>query len=126
MGHVDLYVTHKLTKSAEDPAACQGWKDVMTVDPSARSGQMRENLMVETKNNLTFFGTDPRPVLKEHWIRNFCGGAVLTHVNYQPNSPVWNVETDKSVIKNHGDIQGSTLTNFLRQLYKDSYVYPLE
>ena len=126
VGHVDLYITHKLTKSAQDTPACQGWKDMRTVGASVRLQQMRDNLMAEANNNSHFFGSDPQPILKDHWERNFCGGAVLTHVKYNPNSPIWNIQADESVIANHGDIQGSVLTNFLRQLYKDSYVYPFE
>jgi hypothetical protein len=126
MGHVDVYITHKLTHSGQDPAACQNWKDVMTIDPESRLQQMRQNLKAEDDNNRTFFGMDPRPSLKDQWVRRFCGGAVLTHVKYGANLPVWNVQTDKSVVKDHGDITGTVLTNFLRQLYKDSYVYPLE
>ena len=124
MGHVPLYITHKLASSDFE---CAGWnRDVMTADPSIRVSQMRENLRVESENNAKFFGTERAPVLQDHWVRNFCGGAVLTHVNYKPNSPIWNVQTDKSVIKDHGDIAGSILTNFLRQLYKDSYEFPAE
>lgn len=126
MGHVDMYTTHKLTASAQNTSVCQQWKDIREVDPSVRLQQMRQNLIVEEKNNSLFFGTESRPILNDHWVRNFCNGAVLTHVNYHPNSPIWNIQTDKSVMKDHDDIQGSVLTNFLRQLYKDSYVYPFE
>jgi hypothetical protein len=125
MGHVKDYITHKLTKTAQDPVACQGWRDSMTIDVGDRVRQMRQNLEAEDSNNRSFFGSSHRPILRDHWVRRFCGGAILTHVNYNPNSPIWNIETDKSVIKNR-DVQGSTLTNFLRQLYKDSYLFPLE
>jgi hypothetical protein len=125
MGHVDLYITHKLTRSAEEPTTCTGWKDVMAVERGARLQQTIENLGAEARNNDSFFGKDPSPVLKEQWSRRFCGGAVLSHIAYKPNSPVWNIQTDESVVKDHGDIQGPVLTNFLRQLYKDSYSYPL-
>lgn len=125
VGHVGLYITHKLTRSAEEPATCQEWKDISTLDPAARLEQMRVNLKAEAKNNDDFFGPG-RPVLKDQWVRKFCGGATLKHVKYGANSPIWNVETDKSIIKSHGDIRGSVLANFLRQLYKDSYFFPLE
>ncbi len=127
MGHVGQYITHKLTRSERDPDTCQGWKDTMTVgDPDSKPQQMHENITREAENDRAFFGPSPRPVLQDHWVRRFCGGAVLTHVNYKPNAPIWNIETDKSVIKNHGDITGAVLANFLRQLYKDSFLYPLE
>ena len=88
MGHVDLYITHKLTRSEENPPECRNWKDVMTVDPSARLEQMQQNLKAETANNEAFFGKDSRPTLKEHWVRPFCGGAVLTHVKHGANLPM--------------------------------------
>jgi len=125
MGHLDLYITHKLTRSAQASTFCQGWKDVTTVDSGARLRQMQDNLKAEKANNLAFFGTG-RPTLSNHWVREFCGGAELTHLKYGANSPIWNIETDKTVIASHDDITGSILTNFLRQLYRDSYDYPFE
>lgn len=129
MGHVNDYITHKLTKSAPDPIVCPQWKDIMAVSPSDRPRQISINLKAEAENDRLFFDRfrgDPRPILTRQWARTFCGGAVLTHFKYDPNSPIWNVETDESVIKDHGDIWDIALTNFLRQLYKDSSVYPVQ
>ena len=73
-------------------------------------------------NNAFFAGSITLP---KNWSRSFCGGAVLTHTQYDPNSPVWNVETGKEIIASHDDISGPVLTNFLRQLYHDSIAFPL-
>lgn len=128
MGHVDSYITHKLVASTQDPPDCQGWRDVDTIpnEPEARLRQMQDNLAAEARNDRRFFGSAPGEgaKLKEQWARPFCGSAVLSHIRYDPNSPIWNVQTDKSLMKGHSDIEGSVLTNFLRQLYKDSYLYP--
>jgi hypothetical protein len=126
MGHVALYVTHKLTGGTQE---CQGWRDVMTIDVNTRAKQMRDNLKAEIENDRRFFGPvgpGSPPILQDHWARKFCGGAVLSHVQYKANAPIWNIETDKSVMKNHDDITGSVLTNFLRQLYRDSVAFPAE
>jgi hypothetical protein len=127
VGHVDRYITHTLTKSPQGADPCSGWKDIHAVSPGDKIQQMRNNLKAEMENDRRFFGPDSRPILKEHWMRTFCGGAsgtVLTHANYNPNSPIWNIQTDKTVVNGHDDIQGSALTNFLRQLYKDSFMFP--
>jgi hypothetical protein len=124
IGHVDLYVTHELTKTAADPPECRGWRDVMTVAATDRPAQMRANLAAEATNNAAFFGPDAQPSLKDGYSRLFCGGTRLQHVKYSPNSPIWNVRTNSEIMNGHSDIRGTELTNFLRQLYKDSYSYP--
>lgn len=129
MGHVDLYITHKLSKMAPDPNKCQGWKDISTVEPTKRSEQMLINMAAENENDRHFFdqyGQNGRTNLPDGWTRKFCGGAVLSHVRYKSNSPIWNIRTDESLMTGHGDIWDTALTNFLRQLYKDSSVYPIQ
>ena len=84
---------------------------------------MKINLAAEMANNTDFFRG--RTALPESWERTFCGGAILKHIQYDPNSPVWNIETNKDVMTGHSDIKGAVLTNFLRQLYRDSVTFPL-
>ena len=122
MGHVPLYITHQLSLGKEEP--CAGWKYLSAVPPADQPRQMRDNLAAEEANDRTFFGQ--RSQLADHWVRKFCGKAVLTHAQYDPNSPIWNVETDKDIIAGHNDIGGEALTNFLRQLYHDTLVYSLK
>jgi len=123
IGHMPLYITHKLSLNKEEPSACAGWKYLSTVKPEDQPQQMRLNLSAETTNSSAFFAG--KTLLPEHWVRPFCGGAVLTHTQYDPNSPIWNVETDKDIVSSHDDISGPVLTNFLRQLYHDSVLFPL-
>ena len=84
---------------------------------------MALNLAAEANNNGAFFAG--KSMLPDHWGRPFCGGAILTHTQYDPNSPIWNVETGKEIIASHDDISGPVLTNFLRQLYHDSIAFPM-
>lgn len=123
IGHVPLYITHRLSLAKEEPAACAGWKDLRNVKPEERLQQMKDNLRAERINSDAFF--EGKVTLPDHWVRPFCGGAVLTHTRYGANSPIWNVETDKAMIASHDDISGPVLTNFLRQLYRDSITYPV-
>jgi hypothetical protein len=122
IGHIAPYITHRLSLSKQEPTACAGWKNVETVTPEERPNQMKVNLAAEAVNNTVFFGNSMQ--LSRSWERTFCGGAVLTHTQYDPNSPVWNIQTDKDIMTGHNDIRGAVLTNFLRQLYRDSITFP--
>jgi hypothetical protein len=123
IGHIAPYITHKLSLSKQEPSACAGWKNVESVRPEERPKQMKVNLAAETANNTAFFGS--RTTLLESWERTFCGGAMLKHIQYNANSPIWNIQTDKDIMTGHNDIKGAVLTNFLRQLYRDSVTFPL-
>ena len=123
IGHMPLYITHRLALNKDEPASCAGWKYLRDVEVGDRPRQMALNLAAEANNNNAFFAGST--TLPKNWSRSFCGGAVLTHTQYDPNSPVWNVETGKEIIASHDDISGPVLTNFLRQLYHDSIAFPL-
>ncbi len=118
IGHVPEYITHKLSKAEGEP--CPGWKSVLEVPESRRREQMRENLRAE---RLLWSNFMPgAALLPNGWKRVFCGGAQLEHIRHDPNSVIWNVEADPSVIANHGDIYEPILTTFLRQLYHETYL----
>lgn len=118
IGHVPEYITHKLGKTAEEP--CPGWKNVLDVPEAQRREQMRENLRAERLLWKDFM--PGATLLPSGWKRVFCGGAQLEHVRHDPNSVIWNVEADPSVIASHGDIYEPTLTAFVRQLYHQTYL----
>jgi hypothetical protein len=99
----------------------------MAVDPNAPSIEQEvTNLAVERANSRQFFGQDPSSLaLLPGWQRNFCGNTVLTQLKTDPNSPVWNVTTDGSIIPGHNEITGAVFVNFVRQLYHDTVIYPI-
>jgi hypothetical protein len=124
MGHMELYLTHELTASGERPEECRGWRVLQDIsDPDARSRQARINFEAEKANTDAFPGM--RHALDPHWERTFCGGARLRHVRYNPNSVIWNVRTDETIMKGHNDITNPLLIDFVRQLYRDTLLYPL-
>jgi hypothetical protein len=47
----------------------------------------------------------------------------LEHLQFDANSPVWNVQTDGRVMAGHDDIYNELLLDFMRQLYHDSILY---
>ena len=77
-------------------------------------------------NSRAFFGDDPESLtLRSGWARDFCGNTTLTHLRFAPNSPVWNVQTDKDLVPGHNDITQPIFINFVRQIYHDAVIYPL-
>jgi hypothetical protein len=50
------------------------------------------------------------------WVRNFAGGAVLTHTGLDPNNPFWVVQASKEVIDGHNGIFGDVFLGFVRKL----------
>jgi hypothetical protein len=124
MGHMERYVTHELTASGGRPEECRGWTALRDIpDPDARSRQARTNFEAEKANTEAFPGM--RHALDPRWERTFCGGARLKHVKYDPNSVIWNVRTDGTVMTGHNDITNPLLIDFVRQLYRDTLLYPL-
>lgn len=125
-GHIELYQTHKLV--AADNKACPGWQPpgpLSSTDP----GVMLKNKAIEELNSARFFqqNTEPTGLLKQQWTREFCGGVTLSQMaslssnqNRDPNSLVWNLHTDESLIKSHSDIMGDKFLEFVRQLYDDT------
>jgi hypothetical protein len=133
IGHVDAYITHKLTHSGPDP--CPGWSSNTGVLPAAGAGpalsgedkkqQVQKDLALEAQNSNLFFSRNLKDQkLGPGWVRAFCGGTVLQSVQADPNSPVWNVQTDSTVMTGHSDITNPVLIGFIRQLYEDVTLYP--
>jgi len=122
MGHMDPYITHQLLMRPDGVETCPGWKPV---DPNAPSiDQERMNLSLERDNSRRFFDA-ASPALQPGWQREFCGNTVLKQLKTDPNSPVWNVTTDGSIIPGHNEITQPVFVNFVRQLYHDTVIYPI-
>ncbi len=127
IGHVQSYITHHLSLSKERMDTCAGWQDIRTVKREQIVEQLRVNLKAERKAGRLFVENNMKDnLLRESWTRTFCGGAVLSHVRYDPNSLIWNVQTDGDVISGHNEITGSAFSNFLRQLYHDSVLFAVQ
>lgn len=125
-GHAADYVTHELIGTKSSPPECANWKPLRAItDPNERTRQANINKDAEDANTNKFPGTRPGVGLDPGWQRTFCGGAQLTHnKKYFPNSVIWNVHTDDSVMTGHNDIENPTLIEFVRQLYHDTVLYP--
>ena len=130
LGHIDRYTTHDLTKSEQSTTECGNWRDATNMKGEERMAQLKANVLAEERNEKAFFGSQlDNEALKPGWTRKFCGGAVLTHLATQdvrsnPNSPVWMVRADKSIISGHNDIADVAFTSFVRQLYHDVTMHP--
>lgn len=126
IGHVPKYVTHELTAkagAAGQPKECATWAPLARItDPRQRQLQAAANMRAEEANTRAFPGV--RQMLEPGWTRAFCGGTQLVHRDYDPNSIIWNVHTDESVMMDHNDISNPALVDFVRQLYHDSLLYP--
>ncbi|WP_147376858.1 hypothetical protein [Noviherbaspirillum saxi] len=126
-GHIERYVTHRLI--AGDTKHCPDW-----VAPEAGKPRplpvLQNNKKLEIENNRQFLKTyTQNGLLTPEWKREFCGKMVLTqlkgkgHGISNPNSLVWNIGTDNSVIKGHSDIMNVEFLDFIRQLYSDNAMF---
>jgi hypothetical protein len=64
----------------------------------------------------------PDGYLRPGWQRRYRTGAMLTHradSRFDPNVPFWIVATDKSLIRDHNDIEEPAFVDFIRQVYDD-------
>lgn len=125
-GHLERYQTHQLVGLGN--AACAGWQPpgpLSSSDPAV----MLKNKAIEERNSARFFQqyTDTNGLLRQHWTRQFCGGVTLSQMapslpgqNRDPNSLVWNIHTDATLIKSHSDIMQDKFLEFVRQLYDDT------
>ena len=125
-GHIELYQTHELV--ALGNKACPGWQAPGPLS-SSDSSVMLKNKAIEELNSARFFqqNTEATGLLRQHWTREFCGGVTLSQMdpsdpnqNRDPNSLVWNIHTDDTLIKSHSDIMGDKFLEFVRQLYDDT------
>lgn len=125
MGHIDRYLTHQLV--GIDSTVCKDWIPPGPLN-SADTVAMRKNQQIERTNSLSFFEAhlDTQGLLGPGWERRFCGGAVLSQSskppteNANPNSLIWNIQTDASLIGGHSDIMEPKFLEFVRQLYDDT------
>jgi hypothetical protein len=134
IGHVERYITHKLEKV--DQPGCNGWSGGLIPSPSnptnslppseeAEIERLRVDLRLEQASSATFFNANLKDQkLPNAWVRSFCGGTKLTHVRNDPNSLIWNIETDGNIMSGHSDITNPALVSFIRQLYQDVEVFP--
>ncbi|HZQ75028.1 MAG TPA: hypothetical protein VFB08_19100 [Burkholderiales bacterium] len=140
LGHMPAFITHKLTTlgrfrklQQSDKPEDQKWKSVKIPDTGceeplpddATEEQRLARLAKELEATQAFFCLDgkcaPRKLLLEkNWVRFFCSGTVLMHVGENPNTLVWNVQTDDTVMSGHNDITKPQLVDFVRQLYNDA------
>lgn len=126
IGHMPSYVTHRLSADDGAPASCLHWqrlRDIARETPAgaARQARLAEALGAEKTNAAAFFASGRK--LPDHWVRPLCGGMRLEHLQFDANSPVWNVQTDGRVMAGHDDIYNELLLDFMRQLYHDSILY---
>jgi hypothetical protein len=115
---------HELRRAPDQPAECADWRPLRGIaDPEERRRQAEVNRRAEEANINRFPGRNR--ALGDNWTRTFCGGAQLAHMRHKPNSVIWNVQTDASIMKGHNDISNDALFEFVRQLYHDTVLYPL-
>jgi hypothetical protein len=130
IGHIPRYITHHLAKDPDPNRWCPQWVDPASdkftaLPPAERIRQLKLNLEVEQRNDARFLDENLQGgLLRDHWSRAYCGGALLKQTQYDANSPIWNIETDKEIIAGHNEITASVFTNFIRQLYHETVVYP--
>ncbi len=134
IGHIKKYITHRLEKS--DQSSCAGWGEELTavssngkISPAPTNESKKERLRLDLKferanSDAFFLATLKDQKLPDKWVRSFCGGTKLTHVQHDPNSLIWNIETDGNIMSGHNDITNPALVSFIRQLYEDVATFP--
>ncbi len=126
-GFVNEYVTHQLGERPADPKhpVCGVWTRATSEEKEAdRIDRMTRNAKAENEHHSRWAEYLRRinQSLPNEWNWQYCGGAAISrqaHSEQPVNSPVWNVVTDDSVIRDHNDIMGESLHAFFRQIYLD-------
>ena len=129
VGHHAEFVTHRM--EVLPPAAdgrCPGWTLIDRRTPLEQvAPTFRSNLQRELDNNRRFFETagtsqEGRFLLKDGWVRDFCGGVRLTATKGPANAPIWNVAAvgDPALLPNHSDITQPLFIAVIRQLFLDT------
>lgn len=131
-GNIDAYLTHELSavkKEQDTNPFCSSWIWPAEEENKVRTGpDIRHNKKVEQSNDSAFFQSKylQKGMLTDNWERKFCGGVTLKHatnlknIDNRPNSVVWNIRTDESLIGDHNDIMRDQFLDFVRQLYADT------
>lgn len=124
-GNYGEYLTHHL--SLNDRDTCEGWRPPGALSSDDRD-LMLKNEAIERQNVKDFqqYHIQQNGLLKP-WTRNFCGSLKLSLLqptspnhNRDPNTLVWNIRTDESIISTHSDIIDWRFLEFVRQLYADT------
>jgi pimeloyl-ACP methyl ester carboxylesterase len=130
-GFVDAYRTHRLTRSLT-AAACDDWEppekpasasDVATEpteSPDQRLARTKRNVGREVARHEAWRAELAKSagVLAPEWSWEYCGKSKLELIEHRkPYVPIWNITTDKTLIRAHSDIMQEPLHAFLRQLY---------
>lgn len=137
-GFVEEYVTHTLHgppindlsgDSKNKDNACVGWETY--TESASREDErtqhikrMQKNAGLERTRHVEWkvYLNRNNQSLPPNWKWQYCGGTTIVKkvgASQSVNSPVWNVVTDRWVIRDHNDIMGERLHAFFRQLYRD-------
>ena len=114
------YITHSLTHDTQSAETCyqlQGQR----ISQAASSDPARYALQAEVAYAQRYVQQNAK--LTAGHVRRFCGGVTLTHRNHDPNSVVWNVRSDASIMNGHNDVMNDNLIDFVRQLYLETVVW---
>lgn len=135
MGHIDHYVSHRLSPTRPGELAADPPQDESRpcTCSYARGLALAANVDwdTETRASEEFarrFKPDGR--LVRGWKRDFLGGISLVHLTREegadpsrqespPDSPFWVVQTDAPIVTGHNQFWTSHLLNVLRQVYDD-------
>lgn len=112
-GHIDGFLTHRLSKEDLDPSP-QG----QAYDMSCFGGRSDAVVLRNKFAADSLAGTTSKP----GWSRKFCGGLTLDHradSGLPPRSIVWNVQTDDLIMPGHNAIDTQAVFDFANQLYLD-------
>lgn len=110
IGHLRWLITHRLSApESPDTSPHQPYK-----------GRVSSNFDAEERA-FEMFNKEFRPGghLVSGWKRTYTGGAVLEHVDGNPDNPFWIVEATPEVIDGHNGIFRPVFLDFLRQLWDD-------
>jgi hypothetical protein len=129
-GHMDEYLTHKLTLG---PNPCHDWRAASTATTLAA---LEQSEALELAHARQYYARERAGAGADRVAppRVFCGGATLEAVRVDtgialqtevarptpnPRPLIWNIRASKQLIDGHGGITLPAFTDFVRQLYDD-------
>ena len=112
---------------------------MVSTNPFHTCSELNSAAMYLGKSLQALSGRWPTSYQEDHWVRAYCGGAVISHLDeykapklypkgvperfktlHPATSPLWIVYSDdKSLIDNHSGIRTERFTTFVQQLYHE-------
>jgi len=114
VGHLPWLTTHRLSGPKTDDSAHQAYEVYEGLGPYKPDWDKERQAFNEFNQKFR-----PDGHLQKNWKRTYSSGAMLEHVNGNPDNPFWTIEAAPEVVDGHSGIFNPVFLDFLRQVCDD-------